>query len=693
MTPDIHRNKTTRMTSDDTGVKTTSEEERKRWFRLAALVMLFAASLIITRALRLRPGDLSIIWLPQGIMVGTLLILERRDYPVTLVIFAVGVLVDLLIGGMGAAPSLVLAFLRTGSACVIVWLYLAITKAKSPLNDTRSIAVLAGTASFGCAVSATLGAMIESSANSAVFDQAALQWFLAPLLGALALSPMITEWFDASSRGSRIAVNLELAVILAGIVLSGSIVFFVAEHSALLPLSSAFILMPWLIWAALRRPSYETVTLTFVTILVARFEMARNLAINPAGPYKTGMHVNWVIFALLLLTILMHFLVVKTRERNAAERRLHEREIRFDTVFNTSPDAVIVIDRKGVVEAFNQAAEKLFAFRAKEVIGNNIKMLMPPYLAQQHDGYMNRYITTGEKRIIGIGRVVTGQRSDGSTFPMELAVGEANINGERFFTGFVRDLSEKQGADQRIHELQNELMHASRLASLGEIYSTIAHEVNQPLSAAGTYLEIAEELTRTNDRSHAKKLPETLGKAAAQVKRAAEIIRRVRDFARKRTPELALENVNRVIEEACALAFVGVKNSGIKGSMEFSSDLPAILLDKIQIQQVIVNLVRNSIDAMESSRAGRVMVRSRLAGSGFVEVGVIDNGPGVPEEIRAGLFSPFTTSKVSGTGLGLAVCKSIVDAHGGRLWYEPAPAGGAAFTFTLPVSMGEKDSA
>jgi two-component system sensor kinase FixL len=198
-------------------------------------------------------------------------------------------------------------------------------------------------------------------------------------------------------------------------------------------------------------------------------------------------------------------------------------------------------------------------------------------------------------------------------------------------------------------------------------------------------MEVAEQLAKTGSRDAARKSAETIAKASAQVRRAADIIRRVRDFARKRAPELARASVNRIIEEACALAFVGTRNTGITGRMELAPNLPEILVDRIQIQQVLVNLVRNSIDAMSESGSGSVLVESLLDADGQIRIRVTDTGPGVIEEMRAGLFTPFTTSKPAGTGLGLAVCKSIVEAHGGSIWYEPNPAGGSIFTITLPL--------
>jgi two-component system sensor kinase FixL len=665
----------------------SDEVSRTRWLRMAAMILLFAASLVTVEILRVQPGGYLVFWLPQGVMVGSLVMFDRKDCLILLLIFVSGIFVAGVAGGDGVALSLSAALVRSSGAAATAWLYRTIEGRKLPTENTRALAVFIGAAILGCTFAGTTGAYFEMQPSAAGYDQSAIQWSLATLLATLSTAPAMLAWASASGRGAWIHLNLELDLILAGMALSASLIFLASGENRFLPLSSVFVLMPCLIWAALRRPDYESATLILVALVIAKFAIDKNIEDLAAGQHDGAMYVNWIISTLLLLTTFTQFLVVKTREKNLAAELLNEREIRFDAVFHTSPDGVIVIDRRGIVEAYNSAAEKLFGYRADEVIGRNVKMLMPPYLAERHDGYISRYLETGERRIIGIGRVVTGQRRDGSTFPIELAIGEALINGKRLFTGFVRDLTEKQGAEQRIHELQNELMHSARLASLGEISSTIAHEVNQPLSAAGTYMQVAEELTRSGRRDAIARAVDSIAKAATQVKRAGDIIRRVRDFAKKRAPELALEDINRVIEEACALAFVGTKDSGIKGNMDLSADLPPILIDKIQIQQVIVNLVRNSIDAMGAGHTGQIGVRSRFSGADSIEVSVIDNGPGVAEELRDNLFVPFATTKIAGTGLGLAVCKSIVEAHQGRLWYAPNPSGGAIFTFTLPLTV------
>jgi two-component system, LuxR family, sensor kinase FixL len=357
----------------------------------------------------------------------------------------------------------------------------------------------------------------------------------------------------------------------------------------------------------------------------------------------------------------------------------------LQTVYDTSPDAIIVIDEKARVCAFNKMAEKLFDYSAKDVLGQNIKMLMPTYFAHQHDGYMERYMRTGERRIIGIGRIVTGQRRDGSTFPMELAIGEAKTSKGRFFTGFIRDLTELRSYERRIQELQQELIHASRLASLGEVTTMVAHEVNQPLSASGTYLEVARELLAAGAEDDRDRGLKAIDLAAAQIRRIDDTVRRIREFARKKTPDLAVEDVNRIIEEANAIASVGSKVKNIRTTFDLSDLRPTARVDRVQIQQVIVNLVRNANEAMTGHGRRELLLASGVNAAGMIEVGVVDSGPGVTEGAAARLFTPFVTTKQDGTGLGLAICRTIVEAHGGKLWHEKSPLGGAAFKFTLPA--------
>jgi two-component system sensor kinase FixL len=321
---------------------------------------------------------------------------------------------------------------------------------------------------------------------------------------------------------------------------------------------------------------------------------------------------------------------------------------------------------------------------AADVIGRNVKMLMPQPYRDAHDGYLDHYKRTGERRIIGIGRIVVGERKDGSTFPMELAVGEVRTSsGQRFFTGFVRDLTERQDTQARLQELQSELLHISRLTALGEMASTLAHELNQPLSAIANYLKGGKRLLE-RDPPDAERAADAMDKAADQALRAGEIIRRLRDFVTRGESEREIESLSKLVEEASALALIGAKEHGVRVAYRFDPKADLVLADKVQIQQVTLNLIRNAVDAMTTSARRELTIATDVAaGDGFARVSVADTGPGLSPEIADRLFQPFMSTKADGMGVGLSISRTIIEAHGGRIWCEPNKAGGATFHFTL----------
>ncbi|WP_275786623.1 PAS domain S-box protein [Pararhizobium gei] len=360
-------------------------------------------------------------------------------------------------------------------------------------------------------------------------------------------------------------------------------------------------------------------------------------------------------------------------------------ETHLKTILDTVLDATIVSEQDGTIVSFNAAAVRQFGYAEEEAVGQNLRILMPQPYRKEHDGYMHRYLATGEKRIIGVDRVVVGRRKDGSTFPMKLAVGEMRSGDKAFFTGFVRDLTEREESAARLEEIQGELARLARLNEMGEMASTLAHELNQPLSAIANYVHGCSRLLRGIDTDAAAMMREALDEAASQSLRAGQIIKHLREFVTKGETDKAPQNIRQLVEEAGALALVGSREKGVRTVFDYRPGAEMVMVDHIQIQQVLTNLMRNAIEAMKHAAEKELIVRTQPGAPGEVAVTVEDTGSGIPEEISAQLFKPFTTTKPGGMGIGLSISKRIVEAHGGTMTVSHTAAGGASFRFTLPA--------
>jgi two-component system sensor kinase FixL len=384
------------------------------------------------------------------------------------------------------------------------------------------------------------------------------------------------------------------------------------------------------------------------------------------------------------------FWMIRTQLRLRSElaevsKSLDERDAHLQSILDTVIDATVVIDAEGGILSFNTSAVRQFGYQSEEVIGRNVSVLMPEPYGTQHDGYLTRYLTTGEKRIIGIDRVVVGRRKDGSTFPMKLAVGEVRSGDRIYFTGFIRDLTEQEESAAKLGQARSELARLARLNELGEMASTLAHELNQPLSAIANYVQGCRRMLEKLDDEHARRLRGALDETARQAIRAGDIIRHLREFVTRGETDKAPEDIKQLVEEAGALALVGSRERGIKSVFEFGADSGMVLADGVQIQQVLINLMRNAMEAMRDSPRRELVVRTRPLPDDRMLVEVEDTGPGISEEVAERLFQPFVTSKPGGMGIGLSISKRIIESHGGELTMHRNQAGGATFSFTLPI--------
>ena len=415
-------------------------------------------------------------------------------------------------------------------------------------------------------------------------------------------------------------------------------------------------------------------------------------AVRADAPTATAINLLLFVIVGAIIAWLGDLLRQARLRSSEARSALERREAHLQSLLDTVPDATVAIEVDGTMTSFNRAAVRQFGYEPAEVIGHNVSMLMPTPYREQHDAYLSRYMTTGEKRIIGIDRVVVGQRKDGSTFPMKLAVGETRSNGKTYFTGFIRDLTEREESAARLEAAQGELARLARLNELGEMASTLAHELNQPLSSIANYVQGCIRLLDQGEEVQATKMRGALSETARQALRAGEIIRHLREFVTRGETEKHPEDMKKLVEEAGALALVGSRERGIRSQFDFGTETELVMVDRVQIQQVLTNLMRNAMEAMKDSERRELVVRTRPGENEMLSVEVSDTGPGIAEDIAARLFQPFVTSKASGMGIGLSISRRIIQSHGGDISVRKNDAGGATFTFTLPTINEHADA-
>jgi len=358
------------------------------------------------------------------------------------------------------------------------------------------------------------------------------------------------------------------------------------------------------------------------------------------------------------------------------------------SVLDTAVDAIIIIDQDARILVYNQACQRLFGYSAADALGQNVRLIMPAEFSHHHDRYVSDYIRTGRRKIIGIGREVKARHRDGTVFPVNLSVGEAITSEGRRFIGIIHDLRQRYANEGRLKQLQANMVHMARVSTMDEMGAALAHELNQPLTALMLYLQAVE---RACVRPNAPNLiPESvlaiLHKAVREAERAGNIIQRMRQFVEKRDPQRRPVDINPLVEDALELTLFGTRPGSTRIKCDFEADLPQVFVDPVQIQQILVNLARNALEAVKDRPEAEIAIATGRTENG-VAIRVEDSGPGIRAEAIPDLFKAFSSSKNQGLGLGLAISKSIAQSHGGTLAVDPGGNGrGARFTLSLPLT-------
>ena len=370
----------------------------------------------------------------------------------------------------------------------------------------------------------------------------------------------------------------------------------------------------------------------------------------------------------------------------------------LEAILTNAVDAIITIDSEGVIESLNPATERMFLYSADEMIGQNVKMLMPKPYCDEHDEFIANYHKTRKPKIIGIGREVIGRRKDGQTFPMHLAVSEVLFDGNKMFTGVVRDISDLKAAEKELNSLneqleervrmrtkqleeaQAELVQKERLALLGQVSGGIAHEIRNPLNAVKTSAYFL---------LHAKSAPpekveQHLERIDRQVTIIDNVITALSDVAKLPEPKLHAVDVAAIIVQALNATKMP---PSINAQTQFSPDLPPVLADQNQIQIAFLNLIRNARDAMPDG--GNLTVSGDVVDGHFIRIRVTDEGIGIPPEDMQRILEPLYSTKARGMGLGLAITRTVVQKNQGELAIESKLGEGSTFAVLLPMAETE----
>jgi two-component system sensor kinase FixL len=655
--------------------------------RAALAILLFAAAFCVvqrlTFALRLLPFQRTTIWTPGALLITALLLAPPRRWWIYFVGLCLGVVAAFY--GDDAVPlaaAMLAALVFFTGLALAVWgiRRLGIDQLfGNPTSLVVFVAVALVLVPLTVAVPANLGLLVSGADNA---WEVILRSWLAGALGTLIATPALTLTLVNGAAWLRAASwlrCLELAGLAAGLAATG---FFCFQGPAGTTASPALLYapLPLVLWGATR---FGLAGVAWGVLLLA-FQSTWG-AVHGRGPFTNQSPSDNVLqLQLFLLTISLPlmFLSVLIQDRHRAFSALSQSEARFRLVVESTPNAIVMVNAEGDIVLVNSKCEQFFGYRREELLGRPVEVLVPERFRPAHPGYRGGFFASPSARSMGMGHDLFGRRKDGSEFPVEVGLTPVRIGADVLVLCAIVDITARKQAD----EARQELAHASRLALMGELTASIAHEINQPLGAILSNADAAEMLLEASPPA-LDQVREILGDICKDDLRATEVIRRLRALLSKRALESQPLDLNEVSSEVVLLVRAESRRRGVTVEPEPADDLPPVRGDKVHLQQVVLNLVFNGMEAMaDVPGERRLAVRTRVNENGSAEVAVSDTGPGIRPDRLPRLFDPFFSTKKEGMGLGLSIARSLVEAHGGRIWAENNPGGGATFRFTLPTN-------
>jgi PAS domain S-box-containing protein len=605
---------------------------------------------------------------PPGLSVALLMAYGLRLAPALLV---AGIVAEVAVRGWPANPALALAaiaIVAAGYTATAAALRRHV-RAAPELATVRDVAWFVGIVTIASlAVAASYVAAYVVAGQIARHDalHSLVQFWVGDAIGILVTTPFVLQLVAGRRGGARRAgEHLEIGAQALAIAAALWLVFGIGGANAA---KLFYVLFLPLIWISVRHGA-RGASLSLVAL-----QLGIVAALQIRG-YESATVLEFQLFT-TALAVTGLFLGAVVSDRRRARDELAAREAELASVFSTAPDGIVVIGEAGRVLSANEAAARMFGAADGELAGMPFADLVP---AVDSDA-------APAQRAERLAR-----RRDGSTFPVELALGAA-AGPRRLAIAVLRDASERKEMESRLRERESELAQSLRLAAAAETASSLAHELNQPLSAIGSYVR-ACALMLDRPEEHRARLAQTMNTVVAEVNRAGEVVRRLREFFRSGTSRMERAGVASLIEAGTRPLAQRLARHAVALRVDVVQGLPEVTVDRLQIETVLHNLVANAIDAIVAAAPPErsVSICAVRAGAA-VRITVADSGPGLPAELAEDAFRPFATTKAEGMGLGLAISRSIVENHGGRLVAERTERG-AAFSFTLPVDAAQEAAA